>query len=63
MSAKERDATKRRPQRQAPDAGKAADEDYAEQVVEKAVESTSAANTADKADAEKQLTGDGKARS
>ena len=39
---------------------KAVDEDYAEQAVERAVESTSAASTTDRAEAVEQLTGSGK---
>ncbi len=41
---------------------KAVDEDYAEQAVERAVESTSAASTTDRAEAVEQLTGAGKRR-
>lgn len=39
---------------------KAVDEDYAEQAVERTVESTSAASTIDRAEAVEQLTGAGK---
>lgn len=41
---------------------KAIDEDYAEQAVERTVESTSAASTIDRAEAVEQLTGAGKRR-
>lgn len=59
MSAKERrapDAAKRRPP--ATDV----DEDYAEQAVERSIESTSAASTTDRAEATEQLTGSRKRR-